>query len=157
MPGLDKTTIYICTIHIHICALAKPGFCSGGRISCKPKNGALLSTSTHKNDDSKSPIIVHCLAPVRNNDNKSTGAGMDVLSLLLAVIIVTFIIQLLTSVTTIATMVLIIVIRIRTIIQGRVIVTAAEIEIVVTITVIMIVLLIVLIKAIVLNLILVKE
>ena len=32
----------------------------------KPKNSALLSTSTHKNDDSKSPIIVHCLVPVLN-------------------------------------------------------------------------------------------
>ena len=52
---------YIC---IHICALVTPGFCSGGRISCKPKNGALLSTSTHKNDDSKSLIVVHCLVPV---------------------------------------------------------------------------------------------
>ena len=45
-------------------ALAKPSFCSGGRISCKPKNGALLSTSTHKNDDSKSLVVVHCLVPV---------------------------------------------------------------------------------------------
>ena len=51
-------------IYIYICALAKPGFYSGGRISCKPKNGALLSTSIHKNDDSKSLIIVHCLVPV---------------------------------------------------------------------------------------------
>ena len=51
-------------IYIHMCALARPGFYSGGRISCKPKNGALLSTSTHKNDDSKSLIIVHCLVPV---------------------------------------------------------------------------------------------
>ena len=55
--------IYIC-IYVHICALAKPGFGSGGRISCKPRNGALLSTSTHKNDDSESLIIVHCLVPV---------------------------------------------------------------------------------------------
>ena len=56
---------YIYTlIYTHICALAKPGFCSGGRISCKPRNGAVLSTSTHKNDDSKSLIIVHCLVPV---------------------------------------------------------------------------------------------
>ena len=62
-----------------------------GRISCKPKKGALLSSSTHKNDD-------------------STGAGMDILASLLAVIIVTFIIQLLTSVTMIARMVLIIII-----------------------------------------------
>ena len=74
--------------------------------------------------------MVHCLVPVlirmmivkacnfaplgtrttSNNDNKSTGAGMDILALLLAVIIVTFITQLLTSVTMIATMVLIIII-----------------------------------------------
>ena len=33
-------------------------------MSGKPKNGALLSTSTHKNDDSKSLVIVDCLAPV---------------------------------------------------------------------------------------------
>ena len=51
-------------IDIHICALAKPGFCSGRRISCKPKNGALFSTSTHKNDDNRSLVIVHCLVPV---------------------------------------------------------------------------------------------
>ena len=55
--------IYI-YVYIRICALARPGFYSGRRISCKPKNGALLSTSTHKNDDTKSPIIVHCLVPV---------------------------------------------------------------------------------------------
>ena len=42
-----------------------------------------------------------------NNDNKSTGAGMDILALLRAVIIIMrFIIQLLASVTMIATMVL---------------------------------------------------
>ena len=49
-------------IHTHVhehAPLAKPGFCSGGRISCK------LSTSINKNDDSNSPIIiVHCLVPV---------------------------------------------------------------------------------------------
>ena len=83
-----------------MCALAKPDFYSGGRISCKPKNGALLSTSTHKNDDSTNS----------NNDNKSTGSGMDILALLSAVKIATFRIQLLTSVTMIATMVLIIII-----------------------------------------------
>ena len=55
---------------------------------------------------------------------------MDRLAFLAAVIIVTFIIQLLTSVTMIARMVLIIIIRIRTIKLGRVIVTATEIEIV---------------------------
>ena len=99
-------------IYIHICALAKLGFCSGGRISCKPKNGALLSTSTHKNYDNKSLVIVHCLVPVliATMIKKNTGAGINILALLLAVIIVTFIIQLLTSVTMIATMVLIILI-----------------------------------------------
>ena len=53
-------------MYMHICALAKPGFCSGERISCKTKNGALLSTGTHKHkhDDSTSLIIVHCLVPV---------------------------------------------------------------------------------------------
>ena len=51
-------------IYIHICALAKPGFCSGGRIFCKPNNGALLSTSINRNHDSKVLIIVHCLVPV---------------------------------------------------------------------------------------------
>ena len=56
--------LHMHSIYIYICALAKPGFCSGGRISCKPKIGALLSTSTHKNDDSKRLIIVHCLVPV---------------------------------------------------------------------------------------------
>ena len=66
VPGLDNTTIYICTIYlyVHIGALAQPGFCSGGRISGRPKNGAPLSTSTHKNDDGKSLVIVHCLVPV---------------------------------------------------------------------------------------------
>ena len=57
-------SIYALYIHTHICALAEPGFCSGGRLSCKPTNGALLSASTHKNDDSKTLIIVHCLVPV---------------------------------------------------------------------------------------------
>ena len=60
----DNSTICICTIYIYTCALAKAGFCSGGRISCKPTNGALLSTSINKNDDSKILIIVHCLVPV---------------------------------------------------------------------------------------------
>ena len=74
--------------------------------------------------------MVHCLVPVLfklmivnpnncallgtpangNNDNKSTGAGMDILALLLAAVIVTFIMQLLTSVIMIATMVLTIII-----------------------------------------------
>ena len=95
-----------------VCALAKPGFCSGARISCKPKNGALLSTRTQKNDDSK--ILKYCalLGTRANNniDNQSAGAGMDILALLLAVIILAFIIQLFTSVTMIASMVLIIII-----------------------------------------------
>ena len=51
-------------MYIHICALAKPGFCNGGRISGKPKNGALLSTSINKKDDSKILIVLHCLVPV---------------------------------------------------------------------------------------------
>ena len=51
-------------IYIYTCALAKPGFCSGGRISCKPKNGALLSTSAHQNDTRRRLSIVHCLVPV---------------------------------------------------------------------------------------------
>ena len=46
--------------YIYTCALSKPGFCTGG----KPNNSALLSTSTHKNDDSKSLVIVHCWVPV---------------------------------------------------------------------------------------------
>ena len=44
--------IYMHHIYSHMCMnththtlLAKLGFCSGGRISCKPKIGALLSTS----------------------------------------------------------------------------------------------------------------
>ena len=49
---------------LHICALAKPGFCSAGRISCKPNNGALLSTSIQKMMIIKVLIIVHCLEPV---------------------------------------------------------------------------------------------
>ena len=75
-------------IYIHICALAKPDFCSGGRISCKPNDDPLLSTSVNNNDDSKRPN--HCaLLGTRtssNNDSKSIGAGMDLLALLLAVI-----------------------------------------------------------------------
>ena len=71
MPPRDRTSIknvnFYCQpragevhyIHIYTCALAKPGFCSGGN-----RKNALLSTSTHKNDDSKRLIIVHCLVPV---------------------------------------------------------------------------------------------
>ena len=89
----------------------------------------------------KTLIIVHCLVPVLLATmrikvlvpvwNKITGAGMDILALLLGLLRVTFIIQLLLSVTMIATMVLIIITRIRTIILGRVKVTATVIEIVV--------------------------
>ena len=61
LPSIYARYIYIYT---HICALAKPSFCSGGRISRKPKKGALLSTRSHSNHDSKSLITVHCLVPV---------------------------------------------------------------------------------------------
>ena len=55
---------YIYTyVHEHT-PLAKPGFCSGGRISCKPNTGALLSTSMNKMMIVKVLIIVHCLVPV---------------------------------------------------------------------------------------------
>ena len=114
VPGLDSTTIYICTIsiYIHICALAKPGFCSGGRISCKPKNGALLSTSLSRHDDSKRTNSCALLGTRTNsnNDSKSIRARMDILSLLLTVILMTFIVQLIINVTMIATMVLLIMI-----------------------------------------------
>ena len=72
----------------------------------------------NKNDDSKRRN--HC-APVGtrtniDNDSKRIGAGMDILALPLAVIIVTFIVQLAIHVTMIAKMVLIIMtIRIRTV------------------------------------------
>ena len=113
VPRLENTTIYICTIHIYTYVhehtpRAKPDFCSGGRILCKPNYGALLSTSI---DDSKSPN--HCaLLGTRtscNNDSKSIGGGMEILELLLAVITITFIVQLILHVTMIATMVLIII------------------------------------------------
>ena len=75
--------------------------------------------------------MVHCLVPIAiklmivyrkhpscctltrinsNNDGKSIGAGMDVLGLLLAVTIITLIVQLIRNVTMIATMVLLIII-----------------------------------------------
>ena len=73
-PGSDNTTIsiYIYMHHIYTHTYivhehtpqAKPGFCSGGRTSCKPNNGALLSTSIYKMMIVKVPIIVHCLVPV---------------------------------------------------------------------------------------------
>ena len=50
-------------VHEHA-PLAKPGFCSGGRISCKPNTGALLSSSINKRMMVKVLAIVHCLVPV---------------------------------------------------------------------------------------------
>ena len=51
---------------------AKPGFCSGGRIFGKPKNGSLLSTRINDRDDSKSPSYCALLGTIatRNNDVK---------------------------------------------------------------------------------------
>ena len=91
---MDNTTIYICTISIHICALAKRGFSSGGRISCKPNNGALLSTSINENDDRTRTNYCALLGTCTNSntDSKSIDAGRDTLSMLLTVIIVTFIV-----------------------------------------------------------------
>ena len=89
---MDNTTIFICTyIYIRICALARPGFRSGGRISCKPNNGPLLSTSINKHDDNKSPNHRALLGTLTNssNDNKIADAGVDILALLLAEKIVT--------------------------------------------------------------------
>ena len=77
--------IYI-YVHEHT-RLAKPGFSSGGRVSCKPNNGALLSTSGNKNDDSKNPNYCALLGTRTNinndskSDSKSIGAGMDILRL----------------------------------------------------------------------------
>ena len=97
---MDNATIHICAIyvytHVHeYTPLAKPGFCSGGRISQKPKIGALLSTSISKNDDSQSPHYCALLGTRTNSDNdsKRVGAGMDILALPLTVIIATFIVQ----------------------------------------------------------------
>ena len=75
MPGLDNATIHICTIGIYIyidtyvhehTPLAKPGFCSGGRISCKPNTVLVhcLVPVLMKMMMVKVIIIVHCLAPV---------------------------------------------------------------------------------------------
>ena len=118
---------------MHEHTLAKPGFCSGWRISCKKNSGALLSTSIHKNDDSESLNDCALLGTRTNshNDSKRIGAGMDILALPLAVIIVTFKVQLVVNVTMIATMVLII---IRTVKLAIVIVTATVIKIVVIMT-----------------------
>ena len=142
MPGLDNATIHICTIYIyaHMCEkhtpLANPGFCTGGRISCKPNNGALPSTSITKHDDSKSPNYCALLGTrtQSNNDSKRIGDGMDIPALTLAVIIVTFTVQLIRNVTMKATMVLIIIIRIRTVKLVRVLVTATVLEIVIMMT-----------------------
>ena len=109
--------IYIYTyVHEHT-PLAKQGFCSGRRISFKPNTGTLLSTSINRNDDSKSPNDCALVGTRTNSDNNSKriGAGMDILALPLAVTIVTFIVQLVINMTMIATMVLIIIIRIRTV------------------------------------------
>ena len=135
LPSIYAPNMYIHTyVHEHT-PLAKPGFCSGERTSCKPNNGALLRTSTNK------IMIIKVL---------------DTQALPLAVIIVTFIVQLAKNVTMIATMVIIIKIRKRTIKLVRVIVTATVKEIVAIMTMIMIVILIVLVAAIVSNLILVQ-
>ena len=85
--------------------------CSGGRISCKPNNGALLSASISKTDDSKSPNYCALLGTRTNsnNDSKRIGAGMEIPAFFLAVITVTFIVQLIVNVTMIATMVLVII------------------------------------------------
>ena len=101
-------------VYIHKC---KPGFCSGGRISCKPNTGALLSTSINKNDDSKTPnyCALFGTRTSSDNDSKRIGAGMDIPALPLAVIQVTFMVQFVLHVTMIATMVLVIVVRIRTV------------------------------------------
>ena len=102
--------IYIYTyVHEHT-PLAKPGFCSGGRISCKPKTGALLSTIINNNDNGKSPNYCALLGTSTsgNNDSESIGAGMEILALFPAVIPVTFIVLLIINVTMIATVVLII-------------------------------------------------
>ena len=94
-------------VHEHA-PLAKPGFCNGGRIPCKPITGALLRTSIIKRDDSKSRNYCALLGARTNNDNdsKRIGAGMDIPAFALAVILVTFIVQSVISATMIATMVL---------------------------------------------------
>ena len=119
---------------------AKPDVCSGRRISCKPNTGALLGTSIHKQDDSNSPNYCALLGTRsnRDSDSKRIGASMDIVALPLAVTIVTFIAQVVIHVTMIATMELIINIRIKTVNLVRVLVTATVIEIVVVLTVIMI-------------------
>ena len=50
----DNTTIYICTIYIYTCVhWLDQAFTVAEGYLANRKNGALLSTSTHKNDDSK--------------------------------------------------------------------------------------------------------
>ena len=139
--------------------LAKPAFCSGGRISCKPNTGALPSISTNKNDDSRNPNYCALLGTrtTSKDDSKRFGAGVDILELPLAAIRIIFIVQLVVNVPIKATTVLSIIIRIRTVKLGRVIVTATVIDIVVIMARIMIVILIVLVAVMVLNLILVKK
>ena len=87
--------IYIRTYAHEHTPLAKPGFCSGGKISCKPNTGELLSSRINKNDDSKTPNYCALFGTCTNSghDCKRTGAGMDILALPLAVIIVTLLIQ----------------------------------------------------------------
>ena len=69
--------------HIHIykyvhghTPLAKPSFCSGGRISCKPNNGALLTTSINHNDDSKSPNYCALLGTSINSNSDSNSSNV---------------------------------------------------------------------------------
>ena len=61
-------------VHEHT-PLAKPSFCSGGRISCKPNNGALRSTSINRNDDNKSPNYCAPLGTSANSNNDSKSIG----------------------------------------------------------------------------------
>ena len=59
--------------------LAKPGFCSGRRISCKPDNGALLSISIKNNGDSRIPYrSALCGTSISSNsDSQRISAGMN--------------------------------------------------------------------------------
>ena len=108
LPSIYAPYIYIYVhtyVHEHA-PLAKPGFCSGGRISRKPSNGALLSTSINKKYDSKSPNYCALLGTRTNinNDSIRIGASMDMIALPLAVLL-----QFMTDVTMIATISLIII------------------------------------------------
>ena len=88
LPSIYMYHIYIYThVHEHT-PLAKPSFCSGERLPCKPNNGALLITSINENYDSKSPNFCALLGTRTNsnNDSKSIGTGLEILALLLAVI-----------------------------------------------------------------------